>query len=101
LRLSHREKDEEASVAGRPVHTHKRRLWVGPSEINEVEVEIWPTSTIWEKGETLRLVVKGSSFFDDGSFATTKNFGRHSFGEVKIWFGGRYDSNLLLPILRD
>jgi predicted acyl esterase len=64
LRASHHELDPARSVPGRPYHTHQRRQWLRPSDIVEVEVEIWPTSTVWQEGETLRLVVQGTSFDD-------------------------------------
>ncbi|UPK92613.1 hypothetical protein LCI18_003548 [Fusarium solani-melongenae] len=93
LRVSHGEKDEKA------IHSHQKRLWLQPHVVYEVEIELWPTSTIWEEGETLRLVVKGTSFFDDEQQTITKKFGSHSFGEVRVWFGGEYDSDLLLPVM--
>lgn len=101
LRVSHREKDEAQSRPGRPVHTHQRRQYLQQSDIAEVDVEIWPGSTIWEAGETLRLVVQGRSFFEDDAPMTSRAPNSHSFGQVRIWFGDKYDSHLLLPIIGD
>ncbi|KAG5807193.1 hypothetical protein H9Q74_007897 [Fusarium xylarioides] len=81
LRVSHREKDEAASRPGRPVHLHQRRQWLRPCDVVEVEVELWPSSTVWEEGETLRLVVQGHSFFADTSPVTNRNANSHNYGE--------------------
>ncbi|KAL9562749.1 hypothetical protein ACKAV7_013101 [Fusarium commune] len=67
LRVTHREKDEGASKPGRPVHQHQRRLWLRQDDVVEVEVELWPSSTVWDEGETLRLVVQGRSFFTENN----------------------------------
>ncbi|KAF5568407.1 family hydrolase [Fusarium phyllophilum] len=82
LRVSHREKDEAASRPGRPVHLHQRRQWLRPCDVVEVEVELWPSSTVWEEGETLRLVVQGHSFFADTSPVTNRNANSHNYGEL-------------------
>jgi predicted acyl esterase len=98
LRASHRELDPERSIPGRPYHTHARRQWLRPRDIVPVEVELWPTSTVWEKGDTLRITVKGTPFTNSEN-PTQGRIPSHSFGEVKVWFGGKYDSGLLVPIM--
>lgn len=97
LRTSHRELDAEKSFPGRPYHTHARRQWLRPRDIVEVEVELWPQSTVWEAGETLRLAVQGGTFTNPDNPTQAKG-PVHGFGEVKIWYGGEYDSALLLPV---
>lgn len=62
-----------------------------------MEVELWPSSTVWEAGETMRLVVRGSAFTDEED-ATQFKGDRHGFGEVRLWFGGGYESQLLVPV---
>lgn len=99
LRASHREKHPEKSRPGRPYHIHQRRQWLRQIDIEEVEVEIWPSSTVWEKGDTLRIVVQGQPFFDQESPVASKIANSHSFGEVRVWFGGKYDSQLYLPVV--
>ncbi|KAK9788651.1 putative Xaa-Pro dipeptidyl-peptidase C-terminal domain-containing protein [Seiridium cardinale] len=87
LRVSHRELDKERSRPGRPRHTHQRRQWLRPSDIVEAEVEIWPTSTVWEAGESLCLAISGAAFTDAGNPTQIKG-PNHGFGEVRIWFEG-------------
>ncbi|KAK6068471.1 CocE/NonD family Hydrolase [Seiridium cupressi] len=95
LRVSHRELDQERSSPGRPRHTHQRRQWLRPSDIVEAEVEIWPTSTVWEAGESLCLAIRGAAFTDAGNPTQIKG-PNHGFGEVRIWFEGG-SSGLFLP----
>ncbi|KAL2674346.1 hypothetical protein Neosp_012797 [[Neocosmospora] mangrovei] len=96
LRASHRELDTAKSTPERPVHLHQRRLWLRPQDIVEVNIELWPSSTVWEAGDTLRLAVKGTSFTDPENMTQFKG-PSHSFGEVRIWMGGKYHSELLVP----
>ncbi|KAJ3547893.1 hypothetical protein NM208_g1276 [Fusarium decemcellulare] len=98
LRASHRELDEQQSTLERPVHHHRKRLWLRPQDIVQVNVELWPTSTIWEAGDTLRLAVKGTTFTNPENLTQFKG-PSHSFGEVKIWFGEDYKSELIIPVM--
>jgi predicted acyl esterase len=98
LRASHRELDASASVPERPVHTHQNRQWLRPCDIVEVQIELWPSSTIWEAGTTLRLAVKGSPFTNNSNVTQFKS-PSHGFGEVRVWFGEEYDGSLLVPIV--
>lgn len=98
LRASHRELDVAKSTPERPVHLHQRRLWLQPNLVAEVDVELWPSSTVWEAGETLRLAVKGTTFTNPENLTQFKG-PSHSFGQVRIWFGGDYDSGLLVPVI--
>ncbi|GAM88184.1 hypothetical protein ANO11243_062150 [Dothideomycetidae sp. 11243] len=82
LRVSHRELDPNKSRPERPYHAHQRRLWLRPADIVECDVEIWPSSTIWEAGETLRLSIKGNSFTDERHPTQCKG-PSHGYGEVK------------------
>ncbi|MFC2012121.1 CocE/NonD family hydrolase [Chloroflexota bacterium] len=101
LRVSHRELDEEKSTPYQPVHKHTREIKLKAGEIAPVEIEIWPTSILFEKGEKLRIVVQGSDIYfyypeeqhTDGHTATVNK------GEHVIYTGGKYDSHLLAPVI--
>ena len=62
LRASHRELDEQRSTPYQPWLKHQRALKLAPGEIVPVEIEIWPSSTLFRKGETLRSTVQGGDF---------------------------------------
>ncbi|KAJ4201362.1 hypothetical protein NW759_015679 [Fusarium solani] len=96
LRASHRELDTAKSTPERPAHLHQRGLWLRPQDVVEVNVELWPSSTVWEAVETLRLAVKGTTFTDQENMTQFKG-PSHSFGDVRIWTGGEYESELLVP----
>jgi predicted acyl esterase len=100
LRISHRELDEERSKPYQPFHKHQREIKLKPGEIVPVEIEIWPSSTLFERGEKLRVVVQGSDIYSypeerhsNGHMATV-NKGWHV-----IYTGGKYDSHLLVPVI--
>jgi predicted acyl esterase len=100
LRVSHRELDEARSTPYQPVHQHQRELKLHAGEIVPVEIEIWPSGTLFELGERLRVVVQGSDIYrhPEGGHSlkhtSTVNHGRHV-----IYTGGRYDSHLLIPVI--
>ena len=96
LRLSQRELDEEKSTPWQPYLKHERELKVKPGEIVPCEIEILPSSTLFLKGETLRLVISGKYQAESTWFGYNLpvNAGRHS-----IYTGGKYDSYLLIPIV--
>lgn len=101
LRASHRETDPVRSTPLQPFHTHVREQRLAPGEIVPVDIEIWPSSTLFHAGETLRIVIKGADIYAEGvpflPFARherTRNAGRHI-----IHIGPKHDSHLLMPVI--
>jgi predicted acyl esterase len=101
LRASHRALDARRSTALQPVHAHDHEDLLVPGEPIAVDIELWPSSTHFGPGETLRLIVKGSDVHAEGAprlpFARheqTRNAGRH----ILHW-GGSRGSHLLLPVI--
>jgi uncharacterized protein len=102
LRASHRELDAFRSKPHQPVHPHRLEERLMPGEIVPVEIEIWPSSTLFRSGEQMRLVIMGKDPFpvsnapgvDITIHPETRNSGRHI-----IHTGGRYDSHLLVPVI--
>ncbi len=99
LRVSQREQDEKRSTPWQPFLTHKGERKLKPGEIVPVEIEILPSSTLFRKGERLRLVVQGKDLIQGppwGRFGYRylTNKGAHS-----IYTGGKYDSHLLVPTI--
>ena len=102
LRVSHRELDEARSTPQQPVLLHQRELRLRPGEVVPVEIELWPQSTLFFAGETLKVLIKGNDIQhyepprSAAGHTVLRNAGRHL-----IHTGGRYDSHLLLPIIPD
>ena len=100
LRVSRRELDENASTPERPVLRHQQDLPLAPGEIVPVDIEIWPSGTVFHAGEILRLVVQGhdlNTYAEDlfaQRHALTVNAGRHL-----LHTGGDRPSRLLIPVL--
>lgn len=101
LRASHRELDAKRSTPERPVHPHTREEPLAPGVPVPLEIEIWPSSTAFAKGERLRLVIKGRDIYTEAP--PTSPFARHeevrSRGAYRIHAGGSYDSHLLVPVI--
>ncbi len=96
LRISHRELDVERSSEGQPYHRHRQMQKVSPGEIVPVEIEIWPSSTLFEAGSSLQLIVQGYDQLDYPAFAhgDLVNHGQH-----RIFTGGPHASALVIPVI--
>jgi predicted acyl esterase len=100
LRVSHRELDEKRATPYQPVYKHQREIKLKAGEIVPVEIEIWPSSTLFERGERLRLVVQGSDIYSyPGGWPTQEHTATVNKGEHVIYTGGNYDSHLLVPVI--
>ena len=101
LRVSHRALDTDKSTPWQPVHLHTREEPLEPGVAVPVEIEIWPSSTLFRAGESLRVQVQGQDVhgdIPDGPSSMRhqelRNVGRHF-----IRTGGRHDSHLLAPVI--
>ena len=97
LRVSHRELDTLRSTLDRPWLHHRRRLLLRPNEVVPVDIEIWPSSTLFRAGESLRVTIQGNDILrydlrQVQLHQVTDNKGRHF-----IHTGGLYESYLLIP----
>ena len=97
LRVSHRELDPGMTLPYRPYHQHKRRLFLQPGEIVQVQVEIWPTSMVFAKGHRLRLDVQPRDGV--GSASYMHYHADYNTGTNTIYSGGDKESYLLLPVI--
>ncbi|MBE6140648.1 MAG: CocE/NonD family hydrolase [Firmicutes bacterium] len=95
LRVSRRHLDEEKSTEYQPVHTHDRTEKLKPGEIVPVDIEIWPLSRFWHKGQKLRVQIAGR-YIRDEWFEPLVWFPDNE-GEHVIHTGGKFDSYLLVP----
>lgn len=97
LRVSQRALDPELSTEFQPVQSHRVREKLGPREIVATDIEIYPHSRIWHKGQRLRLRVAGH-YIREGWFApmtwNTDNKGTHV-----VHTGGQYQSYLQIPVI--
>lgn len=101
LRASHRALDPDRSTPWQPVHFHRAEERLEPDVPVPVDIEIWPSATLFRAGETLRVVVKGMDIYRDA--LPNLPFARHedlrNKGMHIIHAGGRFDSHLLVPVI--
>ena len=97
LRVSHRELDPELTLPYRPYHKHQRRLFLKPGEIVKVDVEIWPTSMVFKKGNRIRLDLQPRDGV--GSQGYLHYHADHNTGTNTLYAGGERKSYLLLPVI--
>jgi hypothetical protein len=81
---------------------HQRELKLKAGEPVLMEIEIWPSGTHFDAGDTLRLLIQGSDIYNYPKpvmcdrHEDTVNQGNHI-----IYSGGKYDSHLLVPVVPD
>ncbi len=101
LRLSHRRLNKKKSTPWEPYPEHVTGLGekVKPGEIVPCRMPILPSSTLFRKGDILKLVISGTYGGGDISnvpygFNASVNRGTHA-----IYTGGKYESYLIVPFL--
>jgi uncharacterized protein len=95
LRLSKRQIDPERSTPWQPIQTFAVEEKVKPGEIVPTEIEIMPSSTLFRKGETLRLIISGKT----QARSTRYEYEDINKGKHTIYTGGKYDSYLQVPVI--
>jgi predicted acyl esterase len=100
LRVSQRELDPVLSRPERPVLTHARHQWLTSDEPVPVDIEIWPTNVVFQTGETLRLIVKGTQITNHPGSGFEIQYGPlNNAGAHVLYTGGQYNSHLLIPVI--
>jgi predicted acyl esterase len=98
-RASHRELDPDRSTDYLPVLAHRRALPLPQDGPVRLEIEILPSGTRFEAGDTLVLVVQGS---DVMRYPKPDLYARHedsvNRGEHRIHTGGQSASHLVVPV---
>jgi predicted acyl esterase len=66
------------------------------AEIVPVDIELYPSSTFFEAGETLQLIIASDEIIPTLPYKDVSC----NHGEHVLHFGGNYDSHLLVPKIR-
>lgn len=82
----------------RPWHpfTKASQQAVTPNQATDYKVEIYPTSAVVKSGDRLRLTIGTANTFS--SAPPLPDLGNQLGGTITLLHGGRYDSNVLLPM---
>jgi len=96
IRVSQRQMDEKLSTPWMPVQKFRGEQRLKPGQIVPVEIALLPSSTLFRKGESLRLYIQGHCPVDQPLlfYDWVINKGRHA-----IYTGGKYDSYLQIPVI--
>jgi len=92
-KVSNRELDPDESTEWHPVQKGASEQKLKAGEIVPVNILLYPSSTFFEKGESLQLIVSAREIISTPPYIKAEdNRGNHV-----IHFGGQYDSHLLVP----
>ena len=97
MRVSRRALDEKLSTNFQPIQVHRKDEKLKPGEIVPVDIEIWPHSRIWHKGQQLQVLVSGH-YIREGWFEPF-SWELNNKGKHVIHSGGKYDSYLQIPVI--
>jgi predicted acyl esterase len=99
LGVAHRGIDQSRSEPFRPFHPCDRSEPLAPGQIVPIEIEILPSSTLFRRGEILRLDVQGHWFWKRNPFfgMFPGYFQASPPATVILHMGGSADSFLLVP----
>jgi hypothetical protein len=99
MRCSRRELDPKWSTDFQPVQAHRKEEPMEPGKVYEVDMELWPHSRVWHKGETIRLELTGrfirTDWYEDNSLGFDTDNGK----QCVIHSGGQYASYLQIPFI--
>ena len=93
-RVSRRELDPNESTEWHPVQKGTSELFLKPDEIVPVDIEMYPSSTLFRAGEMLQLIIASDEIIPSLPFRKSSE-GYN--GKHVLHFGGKYDSHLLVP----
>jgi uncharacterized protein len=97
LKASHRELDPARSTPGRPYHAHGKPEPIEPGAIVRCDVEIWPTSYLFRKGNRIRIeIANGDSAIADGLF---HHYYGHKVGRDLFYHDTEHPSHVVLPVV--
>jgi uncharacterized protein len=98
LRASHRELDQRRSTPWQPVLAHRGEQKPARGQIVPLDIEVLPSGTRFDPGDSLRLVIQGRDIYRQPR-PLTQTFHDESVnhGPHVIHTGGRFDSHLLVP----
>ncbi|GCE29779.1 peptidase S15 [Dictyobacter alpinus] len=102
LRVSQRKLDPQRSTQYRPYHSHDEIQKVVPDQVVPVDIEIWPTSMVFEVGHRLALDIEAHDGDGSGMFLHNDLHDRspgNLTGTNTISTGGDYHSFLLVPVI--
>jgi hypothetical protein len=95
-RVSRRELDPTESTEWHPVLSGRTHEPLRPGEVVPVDIALYPSSTFFATGESLRLIISSDEIIPSPPYrkVTPYNRGLHVFH-----IGGRFDSHLLVPVI--
>lgn len=97
LKASHRALSPERSTPLQPYHTHTNPEPIEPGAIVRYDIEVWPTSYLFRKGNRIRAeIANGDSMVADGLFS---HYYGHKSGQDLYYHDAGRPSHILLPIV--
>ena len=102
-RGARRELDTKMTTDFQPVQAHQKDEPMEQGVVYPIDIEILPTSRIWHKGETLRLMISCdfilNEWYEDRRMKFVVDNGEKGEAKHVIHTGGKYESWLQIPVV--
>lgn len=100
-RVAVRELDEAASLPGRPEHTFARLQPLTAGEIVRVDVALTASSTLFRRGDVLRLIVTAREPYPRNPFwgHLPAHHSSPRRGRLQVHWSAAHPSHLLVPVI--
>ena len=98
LRVSRRALDPKLAKEHQPVLSHTKEEKLSAGEIVPVDIEVWPMSKFFHKGEGIRVEI-APKYLRDESWFEYFAWDIDNEGEHVIHTGGEYDSFFEIPVV--
>ncbi len=100
-RVAVRERDDAASLPGRPAHTFARLQPVAPGEIVPVDVALTASSTLFRRGDALRLIVTAREPYPRNPLwgHLPAHHAAPRRGRLRVHWSTAHASHLVVPVL--
>jgi uncharacterized protein len=99
VRASHRELDDELSTDHHPVLSHRTSKKISPGTIVKLEIGLWPTSILFDKGEKLVLKISGHHMMLAEFEPLRGKFSSLNKGQHVVHTGAEYQSMIQIPMV--
>ena len=91
----------DLSSATDPLYSHRIRKSITPGTVVRLEIPIWPIGMTFEAGEGIALNISGHDMcLPETEICRITEPEDENIGQHLVYSGGKYDSHLVIPVIK-
>lgn len=84
-----------------PLYSHRIRKPITPGTVVRLEIPIWPIGMTFEAGEGIALNISGHDMcLPETETCRITEPEDENIGQHRVYTGGKYDSHLIIPVIK-